>query len=202
MSTATQIMQVFPNCRDPGLWSSILPRVAAEFEINTRSRLAAFLAQCGHESNQFNTLRENLSYSMLGMMKTWPSRFPTEASTAPFVRQPERLGNYVYADRLGNGDYASGDGWKFRGGGLIQLTGRRNYREAGAALELPLEQQPTKIEDRRIAARVAGWFWYSRGLNQLADEGDFARVTQIVNGGQKGAVERRAYADQLFEVLA
>lgn len=197
-----QFSKVFTKCRDPGLWSQILSKTAAEFEINTPDRLSMWLAQCGHESMEFNAVRENLSYSVLGLMKVWPKRFPTEEAARPFERQPERLANFVYANRLGNGDFASGDGWKYRGGGILQLTGRENYRNVGKAIGEPLEEQPRKIELRDVSARVGGYFWKSHGCNELADKGDFRAVTQVINGGQNGADARLAYAMKLRALLA
>lgn len=188
--TSQQLRTVFPLCRDPTLWASILPKVADEFEINTKDRFAAWLAQCGHESSQFNATRENLSYSKIALMKTWPKRFPTEESAIPYERQPDRLANFVYANRLGNGDVASNDGWTYRGGGIIQITGRSNYRVHGAHVGEPLEQQPAKITIPAVAARVAGAFWHASGCNELADKRDFEEITQTINGGQNGAQER------------
>lgn len=202
MITAAQLLTVFPQCHDPNLWAARIRQVADEFDLSTKSRLSIFVGQCGHESNQFNRLRENLSYSKLGLMRTWPKRFPTEESTNSFVRNPQRLANFVYANRLGNSGYDSGDGFRFRGGGLIQLTGRDNYRKASAALGLPLEAQPAKIEDPAIAARVAGWFWQSHGCNELADANDFEGITKAINGpAMLGLEERRELAKKIYEVL-
>lgn len=190
--TAQQLRTVFPSCRDPNLWSSILPKVAAEFEINTKDRFAAWLAQAGHESAQFNTLRENLSYSMLGLIATWPTRFPDEDSAKPFARQPEKLANFVYGGRFGNGDFASGDGFRFRGGGIFQLTFRDNYRSTGIAIGVPLEAQPVKITEPLVAARTAGHFWKSHGCNELADQRNLEAITVQVNGPAKLGEEARA----------
>lgn len=200
--TPQQLRTVFPNCRDPNLWASILPKVADEFAINTKDRFAAWLAQVGHESAQFNATRENLSYSVLALVKTWPTRFPTQESAKPFERQPERLANYVYGGRLGNGDYASGDGWRFRGGGLIQATGRSNYRAVGDAIGVPLEDQPTKIEVPLISARTAGHFWKAHGCNELADARDLEAITVQINGPAKlGEQDRALNLAKLLTVL-
>lgn len=190
--TPQQLRTVFPKCRDPNLWALTLSKVADEFEINTKDRFAAWLAQAGHESAEFNTLRENLSYSMLGITKTWPKRFPTEDSAKPFERQPERLANYVYAGRFGNGDFASGDGWRFRGGGIFQLTFRGNYRDTGKAIGVPLEAQPVKITEPLVAARTAGYFWKAHGCNELSDARDLDKITETINGPAKLGAEARA----------
>lgn len=191
MITSTQIKAVLPQCLDPSIWADALNVAASQFDFDTPVRMAAFLAQVGHESVQLNRRRENLSYSMRGLMNTWPRRFPTEESTTGYVRNPERLANYVYGGRLGNTE--PGDGWKYRGGGLIQLTGRGNYRDAGAALGVPLEDAPQKIELPIVAARSAGWFWQSHGCNELADAGEFEKITETINGPAKlGQKEREA----------
>lgn len=183
MLTAAQIKEIMPQCLDPSIWADALNVAASQFDFDTPVRMAAFLAQVGHESVQLNRRRENLSYSMRGLMNTWPRRFPTEESTTGYVRNPEKLANYVYAGRLGNTE--PGDGWKYRGGGLIQLTGRGNYREAAAALGVPLEDAPQKIEQPIVAARSAGWFWQSHGCNELADAGEFEKITETINGPSK-----------------
>lgn len=206
MISASQILAVFPKCRDANLTAQILGKVAPEFEINTKHRFAMWFAQCGHESGGFNNVRENLSYSVPGLMKTWPRRFPTEEAAQPFARQPERLANYVYAERLGNGDFKSGDGWRFRGGGWIQLTGRSNYRAAGKLLALPLEEQPQRIEDKTTAAKSAALFWKHEGLNQACD-GEiawprFQAICRKINGGDTGIKERYELWQKAVTVLA
>lgn len=206
MITAKQLLAVFPKCRDSNLIAQVLGKVAPEFDINTKERFSMWLAQVGHESDQFRALRENLSYSVPGLMKTWPRRFPTEEHAAPFARQPERLANYVYADRLGNGNFKSGDGWRFRGGGWIQLTGRTNYRVAGKALDLPLEEQPQRIENMPVAARTAALFWKQQGLNEACDRdidwAAFQAICHRINGGNVGLKERFEAWAKVRAVLA
>jgi len=143
---------------------------------------------------------ENLNYSAVGLCKTWPKRFSTLDLAKSYERQPELLANYVYAKRLGNGDVSSGDGWRFRGRGLIQLTGRGNYRTCGVAVALPLETEPERLETPEAAALAAAQFWQSRGLNHLADDQnddnddeDFIAITRIINGGTAGLTSRRMY---------
>ncbi len=202
MISAKSLLTVFDKCRDASLWASIFVKVLPEFEVNTDKRVAAFLAQCGHESNQFNVLRENLSYSLAGLKKTWPNRFPTDEAATPYVRDPQALANFVYASRLGNGPVQSGDGYKFRGGGLIQLTGRANYRSTGKAIGMNLEEQPAKIEDRIVAARAAGEFFRSHGCLALADFGKLEEITAVVNGPRKlGLAERIGYYEKLLEEM-
>src|SRR5262245_36192792 len=150
--SAAQLSAFLPKLQDGPRWISALNAAMQRFEINTPARAAAFLAQTAHESGEFRRLVENLSYSAAGLCKTWPKRFLTLDVAKPYERQPELLANYVYAKRLGNGDVASGDGWRFRGRGLIQLTGRGNYRSCGTAIVLPLEIEPERLETPETAA--------------------------------------------------
>jgi putative chitinase len=198
--TEAQLTAFLPGL--PGLpgWTAALNAAMDRFEINTPRRGAAFLAQIAHESGGFAHLVENLNYSAARLCAVWPNRFATPASAKPYERHPQALANYIYAKRLGNGDVASGDGWRFRGRGLIQLTGRGNYRSCGLAVALPLETEPDQLESPIPAALAAAQFWHSRGLNHLADDendgnddADFRRITKIINGGTAGLMSRRAY---------
>ena len=198
--TAAQLTAFLPALQDGSQWIDALNAAMLRYEINTPARAAAFLAQTAHESGEFRRLVENLSYSAAGLCKTWPKRFSTLDIAKPYERKPELLANYVYAKRLGNGDVASGDGWRFRGRGLIQLTGRGNYRSCGAAIVLPLETEPERLETPEAAAMAAAQFWQSRGLNHLADDQnddnddeDFVAITRIINGGIAGLTARRTY---------
>ncbi|HDL5096297.1 TPA: glycoside hydrolase family 19 protein, partial [Pseudomonas aeruginosa] len=161
------------------------------FEINTPERVAMFLAQVGHESQSLKRLVENLNYSAEGLLKTWPKRFaPVEARQ--YARQPERIANRVYANRMGNGSPDTGDGYRYRGRGLIMITGHDNYAEAARALALPLVAQPELLEQRTWAAIAAAWWWKSRSLNELADQGRFEKITLRINGSFTGAEDRKA----------
>jgi len=152
--------------------------------------LPMFLAQLAHESALFERLVENLNYtSAQQIRRTWPRRFANISVAVAFVRKPERLANFVYANRLGNGDAASGDGWKYRGRGLIQVTGKDNYRDAGEALGLPLLEEPELLEEPVRAAAAAGWYWNFHDLNRYA--GDVEECTRIINGGRNGIDDRR-----------
>ena len=184
-----------------GQFAQPISAAADRFEINTPDRLAAFIAQIAHESARFTRLEENLNYSAQGLLKTWPTRF-TPSIAESYARHPERIANYVYANRLGNGDEASGDGWRYRGRGLIQLTGRANYRECGLALGMPFEAEPEIVAQPHYAAMTAGWFWKSRGLNEHADRRDFLRITRIINGGIHGLADREKIWRKALEVLA
>lgn len=197
--TEARLTAFLPNLPNVMIWTRALDDAMERFEINTPERTAAFLAQIAHESGDFRRLVESLSYTANRLMKVWPRRFPTLEKAQEYARQPEKLANYVYAKRLGNGDVASGDGWLYRGRGLIQLTGRANYQSAGRALDRPFEAQPELLEDPVDAALTAAHFWQSRGLNQLADDRnddnddeDFVRISVMINGGRVGLTERRA----------
>lgn len=191
MITAKQLKTAFPLCRDPALWAAELSAAAAKYDINTKQRFAMWVAQCAHESAFFNVLRENLSYSARRLRDTWPKRFPNDEFATGYARQPQKLANYVYANRLGNGDVASNDGWNYRGGGVIQLTGRANYIAAEKATGFPLAGFPTRIEQPKVAAAVAGWFWQSHGLNEAADAGDMGKITEAINGPARLHLDRR-----------
>jgi putative chitinase len=200
MFTEQTIHRALPLCREPGRWGPVLSAAMARYEIDSPDRIASFIAQIGHESGQFNRLVESLIYSTpQRLMRVWPKRFPTEVIAAPYVKNESRLANYVYANRLGNGDTDSGDGFRFRGRGLIQITGRSNYAACGQALGLDLLNQPDLLVDPANAALSAAWFWNSRGLNALADDRtgdddleDFMSITRAINGGTQGLQERLA----------
>lgn len=207
--TAERLRRIVPRCPDPETWTAALSAAMARHAIDTPDRIAAFVAQLAHESGEFTRLSENLMYtSAERICAVWPKRFPDAASAAPFVRNPEALANRVYANRLGNGAAASGDGWRYRGRGLIQLTGRANYADAGAGVDLPLLDAPELLEQPDGAARSAAWFWQSRGLNALADDrsdddddADFVTITRLINGGTVGIEERRRYWAQARTAL-
>ncbi len=206
--TESQLKQIMPKSKEPQLWTPSLNKAMERFEINNPSRVAAFLAQIAHESRELNVLAENLNYSAAGLMRVWPNRFPTIEKAMEYERNPEKLANYVYAKRLGNGDTNSGDGWRFRGRGLVQVTGRGNYRSIGQAIGLALEASPELLQQPDAAALSAGYFWRSRGLNELADDRnddnddeDFITITVRINGGRTGLAERRAYWERAKGVL-
>ena len=147
-----QLTTIMPTCRNAADWCPPLNEAMSRYEIDNPNRVAAFLAQIAQESGELQRLIENLNYSAKGLMKTWPRRFRTLAAAQKYARQQEKIANHVYASRLGNGDEASGDGWRFRGRGLIQVTGRENYRVAGRALTLPLEDEPDLLLQQVIQA--------------------------------------------------
>lgn len=160
-----------------------------------------FLAQIGHESGGLTIVEENLRYSAERICVVWPSRFPDLASAQRCDRQPETLANTVYCNRMGNGPLESGDGWRYRGRGYIQLTGRDGYRRVGEIAGIDLEAEPEQAADPATALLVACSFWQWKGLNALADEGDFEKVTRRINGGTIGMADRRAWLDKVRRTL-
>lgn len=169
-------------------WAGPMIAAMRAYGINTPLRQAHFLAQAGHESGGFRHLVENLNYSAEALQRTWPSRFNAE-SAARMARKPELIANHVYGGRMGNTQ--SGDGWKYRGRGVFQLTGRANYARAGTAMGMPLEREPERLESPEAAAMSAAWFWSDAGLNALADRDDLVAVTKRINGGTHGLDDRR-----------
>ena len=198
--TEQQLLQILPSAgRQAGVFVPVLNTTMGKYGIVTRLRIAAFIAQVGHESGQLTSLVENLNYSAEGLMKTWPSRFDLVRATAA-ARKPEQIANIVYAGRMGNTE--PGDGWKYRGRGLFQVTGRANYTACGEALGLDLINQPELLERPQYAAMSAAWFWSTRGLNTLADAGDFVKITRRINGGLTGQEDRQALYEKALKVLA
>lgn len=179
------------------------PALLAEAGISdSPQRLAYFLAQLAHESAGMRRLEESLSYSARRLIQVWPSRFPTEAAAAPYARNPEKLANNVYANRLGNGDEASGDGWRYRGRGLIQITGKANYADMGARIGVDLVSQPDRASDPLTALTVAVAYWQARDLNRFADRGDFTGLTRAINGGTIGLADRRRWLSRVESAIS
>jgi putative chitinase len=197
MITAAQLAAICPACRNPSLWADLLSRILPEYGIETRQQLAAFIGQVAVESQQFNRLTENLNYSADGLLKTWPSRF-TPTLAAQMARKPEEIANYVYANRLGNGPKESGDGWKFRGHGLLQSTGKDNINAALLMLGLPLND-PSPLATPEPALRSAGLYWRSRRCNDVVH--DDTALTKRINGGTHGLADRTRFRLKALEVL-
>src|ERR1039457_2987630 len=201
--TSSQLATIMPVCPNTESWAAALNAAMQQFDITTADRMSAFLAQLAQESGQMTRLAENLNYSAQRLMQVWPARFPTLDKAQQYEHNPEKLANYVYAKRLGNGDETSGDGWRYRGRGLIQLTGRGNYQAAAQGIGQPLEDQPELLEQPEAAALSAAWFWKSHGLNELADDQnadkdteDLKTITKRINGGTVGLNERMAFWDK------
>ena len=183
-------------------WLGPLLATFERFDINTPARQAAFVGQCAHESGNFKVLNENLNYSAESLCRVWPGRFPHIDMAQEYARNPSRIANKVYAARIGNSDEASGDGWRYHGRGLIQLTGKDNYRRAGEALGVDLLSDPSKAAEPEYACLTAGWYWKTHGLNELADKREYEAITRKINGGLIGLEDRLAKTDHAMQVLA
>lgn len=164
-------------------------------------RAAAFLAQIAHESGGFNFVKENLNYSAKGLMTTFKKYFPTEALAKQYERKPEKIANRVYANRMSNGDEASGDGYKFCGRGLIQLTGRANYTKFAEDLGITLDETVAYLETPAGAVSSAGWFWDNNSLNRFCDKDDFITLTKRINGGTIGLADRQHHYEIALHTL-
>ncbi|MBB4868055.1 putative chitinase [Pseudomonas nitritireducens] len=202
-----QLLLVLPNARPvAGVFLPVLNAALGDFAIDTPTRVAAFLAQVGYESAQLTRCVESLTYSAQRLAAVWPRRFRSaDGSPTALAReaayQPERIANLVYAGRNGNGDEASGDGWRFRGRGLLQVTGRSNYRSVGEGLCQPFVARPQLLAEPRWACRSAAWWWQRNGLNELADEERFEDITRRINGGLNGLEARTQLWRRAQEVL-
>lgn len=199
--THDQLQTILPRC-DAAAWIGPVSDAMAEFGINTPARCAMFLAQTGHESAHFTRLEENLNYKSAGLRATFEKYFPTLQEAQRFAGDPERIANRVYANRMGNGPAASGDGWKFRGRGLIQLTGREMYTRCGERLRVDLIGSPELLTHRYNAARSAAWYFTEvmPGIT-LADARNLEGATRRINGGLNGIEERRALYATALRVL-
>ena len=181
-------------------WVDALNETFQRFDISTPLRQAAFIGQCGHECANFKMLQEGLSYSAAGLMKTWPKRFDAEKAQA-CQRNPKLIANTVYANRMGNRDEASGDGFRFRGRGLFQTTGHAGYYHAGKALGEDFVMNPDLVTTPMYAALTAGFFWNVQKLNQYADSRDYRTMTKKINGGFIGLDDRIKHINHAIEVL-
>jgi putative chitinase len=183
-------------------WLNPLRLAAFEFEINTPLRWAAFLAQVSFESNDLQELKENLDYKTPDrLMVIFPHHFKTIDQALPYIHHPKELANLVYANIDGNGPPESGDGFRYCGQGLINLTGKANYQAASLALGMDLVGNPDQLQLPLPACRVSGWYWKKHGLNELADVGDFDRITYRINGGYNGNVQRRIRYNQGLQLF-
>jgi putative chitinase len=182
----------------------MIPDTAAKFQINTPLRLAHFLAQCGHESGGFRLTQENLNYSAKGLNGIFKKYFPTEAAAAAYARNPQKIANKVYGNRMGNGDEGSGDGYKFRGRGYIQLTGKDNYTAFGKSIGEDICANPDKVASQ-YALLSAAWFFSKNGLHKMADGGAtdavVTSITKRVNGGTIGLADRIKHFKEYYHLL-
>ncbi len=182
-------------------WHEALDQLLPDYDINTPLRVAHFIAQCAHESGNFLFIKENLNYRAESLMKTWPRLFPTIEIARQYEKQPEKIANRAYGNRMGNGDEASGDGWRYCGRGLIQLTGRDNYTFFAGSLDISVEEAAEYLATFEGAAQSACWYWEQNNLNRFADANDVRGLTRAINGGYLGLEDRIKHTNHALHVL-
>jgi putative chitinase len=205
MITVSQLKQLLPKNPYVEHWHHALEQLFPDYDINTPKRMAAFIAQCAHESGGFMVLKENLNYKAATLRKIFPKYFPNDQIAQDYASRPNKqvaIASKVYANRMGNGDEASQDGWKFCGRGLIQLTGKSNYQAFADSLEMDINDVPEYLATFEGAAQSACWFWETNKLNQWADAGDILTLTKRINGGTIGLEDRKKHYDHALHVLA
>lgn len=199
--TQDKLDKILPLNKETKEWFLIFQQVLPKYDINTLDRVVMFMAQCSHESNQFTVLKENLNYSKLGLLKVFPKYF-NEANIGPYIRNPEKIANLVYANRMGNGNEASGDGWKFRGCGPIQTTGHENYDALATYLKITIEQLLVYMNTKQGQLESACFYWNEHQLNSFADTKNIESATKRINGGLIGLDERKKnyyFIEQILE---
>jgi putative chitinase len=204
MLTLSQLKQLLPKNPYVEHWHRALSQLLPDYDINTPNRIAAFVAQCAHESGGFMVLKENLNYKAATLRKIFPKYFPNDQIANDYASRPNKqvaIASNVYANRMGNGDEASQDGWKFCGRGLIQLTGKSNYQAFADSLEMDINDVPEYLATFEGAAQSACWFWETNKLNQWADAGDILTLTKRINGGTIGLEDRKKHYDHALHVL-
>lgn len=191
--------KVFPNCKDPEVFCNLLDNLLSASGIDTKERVSMFLAQCGHESGGFTRFVENLNYSAKGLRGTFPKYFPDDATAIAYERKPEKIANKVYANRMGNGPESSGDGFKYRGRGMIMTTGKDNYNEFSKYSGIDAVNNPDVLSsDMSVAIKSAIWFWNKNKLNSYCDKNDFIGLTKRINGGLNGLEDRQDKLQKLM----
>jgi putative chitinase len=202
--TKEQLKQLLPKNPYIDQWHNALSQLLPDYGIDTPQRIAAFIAQCAHESGNFMFLKENLNYRAPTLRKLFSKYFPTDALAEEYANKPnkqEAIANRIYANRMGNGDEASGDGFRFCGRGLIQLTGRENYSWFAASIGVSVEEAAEYLQTFEGAAQSACWFWETNNLNKWADTGDIKELTRRINGGYIGLEDRVKHYEHALHVL-
>jgi putative chitinase len=202
--TLEQLRQLLPKNPHVANWHAALAQLLPDYGIDTPERIAAFVAQCAHESANFMVIKENLNYRAVTLRKIFPKYFPTDALAQEYASKPNRqeaIANKVYGNRMGNGDEASGDGWRYCGRGLIQLTGKNNYQAFADSIATPVEDIPEYLATFEGAAQSACWFWETNNLNQWADKGDILTLTKRINGGTIGLEDRIKHYNHALHVM-
>jgi putative chitinase len=182
-------------------WYEAICQILPDYDIETAPRVAAFLAQTAHESGGYRAIKENLNYRAVTLRKIFPKYFPTDELAAQYAGKPEKIANKVYGGRMGNGPEESGDGWRYCGRGLIQLTGKDNYTRYAQSLEISVEEAGEHLTTFEGCVQSAAWFWESNNLNQWADKGDILTLTKRINGGTIGLEDRIKHYNHALHVL-
>jgi len=201
MLTVEHMEKILAGNKSATDWYFALDKFFVTYDINTKERIAAFLAQCVHESGGFKFLSENLNYGWQGLRKVFPNYFPTDELAKQYERQPEKIANKVYSNRMGNGPESSGEGWKYRGRGIIQLTGKNNYTNFAKAIDKPLEEVVDYLATFDGAIHSACWFWNKNNLNDLADSKNMKELTRRINGGYNGLEDRIKHYNHILHIL-
>ena len=196
-----QLKEMIPKNPYVDQWFEAIYEILPEYEITTPQRVAAFLAQCAHESGGFVFLKENLNYKAASLRRVFPKYFPDDAIAAQYAGKGEMIANRVYANRMGNGDEASGDGWRYCGRGLIQLTGKNNYTFFAGSLDIPVEEASEYLQTFEGAVQSACFFWEQNKLNQWADAGDILTLTKRINGGTIGLEDRIKHYNHALHIF-
>ena len=199
--TKEQLKEMIPRNPYVSQWYEAISSILPEYEINTPQRVAAFLAQCAHESGGFVFLKENLNYKAASLRKVFPKYFPDDATATAYANKPERIANRVYANRMGNGPEDSGDGWRYCGRGLIQLTGKDNYTFFAASIDVPVEEASEYLQTFEGAVQSACFFWEQNNLNKWADSGDILTLTKRINGGTIGLEDRIKHYEHALHIF-
>ena len=196
-----QLAQLIPGNPYVDHWHHALEQALPDYDINTPPRVAAFIAQCAHESGGFKFLKENLNYKAESLSRVWPKYFKDPAVAKQYAHNQEAIANRAYANRMGNGDEASGDGWRFCGRGLIQLTGRSNYQSFADSIETDIDDIPEYLATFEGSCQSAAWFWETNNLNKWADIGDILTLTKKINGGVLGLADRQKHYEHALHVI-
>jgi putative chitinase len=199
--TKQQLKEMIPKNPYVDQWFEAIYEILPEYEITTPQRVAAFLAQCAHESGGFVFLKENLNYKAASLRRVFPKYFPDDAIAAQYAGKAEMIANRVYANRMGNGDEASGDGFRYCGRGLIQLTGKNNYTFFAGSLDIPVEEASEYLQTFEGAVQSACFFWEQNKLNQWADAGDILTLTKRINGGTIGLEDRIKHYEHALHIF-
>ena len=201
MLTKDQLDKIIPKNPYLDHWFKVLDQALPDYEINMPQRIAAFLAQCAHESGGFTAIQENLNYKAESLVRVWPKYFPNMEIANQYAHNQEKIANRAYANRMGNGPEESGDGWAHCGRGLIQLTGRANYQAFADSIQISIDDATEYLKTFEGCVQSACWFWENNNLNKWADEGNIEKMTRIINGGVLGLDDRTARYHHALQIL-